>query len=84
MGGHRRCRGPTFDRIGSRLVLSFRHLLIFPCSLPLPGPDVTFVPVSRLTGRVEVEEVAAAVRANTCLVSIMLANNETGVIMVRD
>lgn len=46
--------------------------------------DVTFVSVSRLTGRVEVEEVVAAVRANTCLVSIMLANNETGVIMVSD
>lgn len=43
--------------------------------------DVTFVPVSRLTGRVEVEEVVAAVRPNTCLISIMLANNETGVIM---
>lgn len=40
--------------------------------------------MSRLTGRVEVEEVVAAVRANTCLVSVMLANNETGVIMVRD
>lgn len=48
----------------------------------LSATDVTFVPVSRLTGRVEVEEVVAAVRANTCLVSIMLANNETGVIMV--
>lgn len=45
---------------------------------------MTFVPVSRLTGRVEVEEVVAAVRPNTCLISIMLANNETGVIMVRD
>lgn len=54
------------------------------CSLPLSVTDVTFVPVSRLTGRVEVEEVVAAVRPNTCLISIMLANNETGVIMVRD
>lgn len=54
------------------------------CSLPLSVTDVTFVPVSRLTGRAEVEEVVAAVRPNTCLISIMLANNETGVIMVRD
>lgn len=43
--------------------------------------DVTFVPVSKVTGRVEVEDVIAAVRSNTCLISIMLANNETGVIM---
>lgn len=44
--------------------------------------DVTFVPVSKATARVEVEDVVAMVRPNTCLVSIMLANNETGVIMV--
>ncbi|XP_073332058.1 selenocysteine lyase isoform X2 [Pagrus major] len=31
--------------------------------------------------RVEVEDIIAAVRPNTCLISIMLANNETGVIM---
>ncbi|XP_029938712.1 selenocysteine lyase [Salarias fasciatus] len=43
--------------------------------------DVTFVPVSKVTGRVEVEDVVAAVQSNTCLISIMLANNETGVIM---
>uniref|UniRef100_A0A8D3EB80 Selenocysteine lyase n=1 Tax=Scophthalmus maximus TaxID=52904 RepID=A0A8D3EB80_SCOMX len=43
--------------------------------------DVTFVPVSKTTARVEVEEVVAAVRPNTCLISVMLANNETGVIM---
>ncbi|KAM8953178.1 selenocysteine lyase [Pelodytes ibericus] len=43
--------------------------------------EVTFVPVSSVTGRVEVDDVIAAVRPNTCLVSIMLANNETGVIM---
>ncbi|XP_042371262.1 selenocysteine lyase-like, partial [Plectropomus leopardus] len=43
--------------------------------------EVTFVPVSKLTARVEVEDVIAAVRPNTCLISIMLANNETGVIM---
>ncbi|XP_028259829.1 selenocysteine lyase [Parambassis ranga] len=43
--------------------------------------DVTFVPVSRVTARVEVEDIIAAVRPNTCLISVMLANNETGVIM---
>lgn len=45
--------------------------------------DVTFVPVSKVTARVEVEDIIAMVRPNTCLISIMLANNETGVIMVR-
>ncbi|XP_070765274.1 selenocysteine lyase [Enoplosus armatus] len=43
--------------------------------------DVTFVPVSKVTARVEVEDIIAAVRPNTCLISVMLANNETGVIM---
>lgn len=43
--------------------------------------DVTFVPVSKVTAHVEVEDIIAAVRPNTCLISIMLANNETGVIM---
>ncbi|XP_063771874.1 selenocysteine lyase isoform X2 [Pseudophryne corroboree] len=43
--------------------------------------EVTFVPVSFTTGRVEVDDVVAALRPNTCLISIMLANNETGVIM---
>ncbi|XP_016089593.1 selenocysteine lyase-like [Sinocyclocheilus grahami] len=43
--------------------------------------DVTFVPVSKVTARVEVEDVIAAIRPTTSLVSIMLANNETGIIM---
>lgn len=43
--------------------------------------DVTSVPVSRVTACVEVEDIIAAVRPNTCLISVMLANNETGVIM---
>ncbi|XP_073529135.1 selenocysteine lyase [Phyllobates terribilis] len=43
--------------------------------------EVTFVPVSTTSGRVEVDDVVAAIRPNTCLVSVMLANNETGVIM---
>uniref|UniRef100_A0A3Q3WAM4 Selenocysteine lyase n=1 Tax=Mola mola TaxID=94237 RepID=A0A3Q3WAM4_MOLML len=47
----------------------------------LQRDDVTFVCVSKLTARVEVEDVVAAVRPNTCLISVMLANNETGVVM---
>lgn len=40
------------------------------------------MPVSNVTGRVEVEDVIVAIRPTTCLVSVMLANNETGIIMV--
>ncbi|NXL95401.1 SCLY lyase, partial [Alectura lathami] len=43
--------------------------------------ETTFVPVSPQSGQAEVDDVLAAVRPTTCLVSIMLANNETGVIM---
>ncbi|KAK7813387.1 hypothetical protein U0070_007956 [Myodes glareolus] len=43
--------------------------------------EVTFVPVSKVSGQAEVEDVLTAVRPTTCLVTIMLANNETGVIM---
>lgn len=44
--------------------------------------EVTFVPVSKVNGQAEVEDILAAVRPTTCLVTLMLANNETGVIMV--
>ncbi|NXU12943.1 SCLY lyase, partial [Pardalotus punctatus] len=43
--------------------------------------EATFVPVSPRSGQAEVDDILAAVRPNTCLVSLMLANNETGVIM---
>lgn len=43
--------------------------------------DVTFVPVSKVSGKAEVDDVLAAVRPTTSLVTIMLANNETGVVM---
>ncbi|XP_065097134.1 selenocysteine lyase isoform X2 [Paramisgurnus dabryanus] len=43
--------------------------------------DVTFVPVSNVTARVEVEDIIAAICPTTCFVSVMLANNETGIIM---
>lgn len=37
---------------------------------------------SQGTGCVEVDAVAAAVRPNTVMVTIMLANNETGILQV--
>lgn len=57
--------------------------LIQPASGLLSWPaEATFVPVSPRSGQAEVDEVLTAIRPNTCLVSLMLANNETGVIMV--
>ncbi|NWR64333.1 SCLY lyase, partial [Bucorvus abyssinicus] len=43
--------------------------------------EATFVAVSPQSGRAEVDDVLTAIRPTTCLVSLMLANNETGVIM---
>ena len=48
-------------------------------ALEIKGVDVTYVPVDN-AGRVLVDEVRAAIRSNTKLVSIMLANNEIGTI----
>lgn len=47
--------------------------------LAAEGFEITWLPVDR-AGRVNVEELAAAVRPDTVLVSIMYANNETGTI----
>ncbi|XP_072111819.1 selenocysteine lyase [Mobula birostris] len=41
----------------------------------------TFLPVSKETGCIQVDDVIAAIGPSTCLISIMLANNETGVLM---
>lgn len=43
--------------------------------------DVDFVPVSMSSGQVLIEEIEKLIKPNTCLVTVMLANNETGVIM---
>nr|XP_022335578.1 selenocysteine lyase-like isoform X2 [Crassostrea virginica] len=42
--------------------------------------SVTFVPASSKTGHVMVDDVIAAIRPSTCMISLMLANNETGII----
>ena len=44
--------------------------------------EVTLVGVDPQTGAVKAEEVVNAIKLNTCLVTIMHANNETGVIQV--
>ncbi|XP_064599325.1 selenocysteine lyase-like [Liolophura sinensis] len=42
--------------------------------------EVTNVPASKKTGRVEIDDVISAIRPSTCLITVMTANNETGVI----
>lgn len=44
--------------------------------------DVTEVPVRHSTGAIHVDDVLAAICPTTVLITIMLANNETGVIQV--
>ncbi|KAK3581348.1 hypothetical protein CHS0354_016192 [Potamilus streckersoni] len=46
--------------------------------------EVTFIPASTKTGRVSVESVVEAIKPNTCMITIMSANNETGVIQPLD
>ncbi len=43
------------------------------------GGEVTWIPVDR-AGQLDVHEIAEAIREDTAIVSVMLANNETGVI----
>ena len=45
-------------------------------------PDITYVPVCHTTGRVESADILAAIKSTTIMVTVMLANNETGIIQV--
>lgn len=54
------------------------HAVLHACErLEKLGFDVTYLPVDQ-SGRVAVQEVEAAVRPDTCLISVMYANNEVG------
>jgi cysteine desulfurase len=69
-------------RTGRQIVTTAieHHAVLHTCqSLELFGFEVTYVPPDDL-GRVAVEAVARAIGPETCLVSVMLANNETGTI----
>ncbi len=57
------------------------HAVIEQCeALEQQGVEVTFAPVHR-DGTLDLEALGQAVRSDTALVGVMLANNETGVIM---
>lgn len=47
-------------------------------SLEMEGYDVTYLPVQVATGRVDMDELKAAIRDDTVLVSVMAVNNEIG------
>ena len=47
-------------------------------SLEMEGYDVTYLPVQQATGRVDMDELKAAVRDDTILISVMAVNNEIG------
>ncbi|WP_106768454.1 cysteine desulfurase family protein [Paenibacillus faecalis] len=56
------------------------HAVLHTCEeLEKRGCEVTYVPVDN-TGRVSVEDVAAAIRDNTVLITIMFGNNEVGTV----
>ncbi len=57
------------------------HAVLHTCeALEKKGVEVTYLPVDE-NGMVTAEQVAAAIRENTILVSVMFANNEVGTIM---
>ncbi|MHB8577357.1 MAG: cysteine desulfurase family protein [Dehalococcoidia bacterium] len=76
-------RGAAYAAGGRRHIVTTRiehHAVLHTCErLRDEGFDVTFLPVDR-EGFVTPEQVAAAVRDDTALVTIMEANNEVGTI----
>lgn len=71
-------------RRGKRHILStaFEHHAVLHTleRLGQEGFDIELLPVGR-TGTVTAEQVAAAIREDTCLVTVMYANNEIGSVM---
>lgn len=72
----------TAQRRGKHIITSAieHHAVLHTCEfLQQQGFDVTYVPVNS-EGRVAVDQIAAALRDDTVLVTIMYANNEVGTI----
>jgi cysteine desulfurase len=49
-------------------------------SLEQEGYDVTYLPVMHATGRIDMDELKAAIRNDTILISVMAVNNEIGTV----
>lgn len=69
-------------RAGGHVITSTteHHAVLNACKhLEEEGCDVTYVPVDR-SGRVKPDDIRRALQPNTRLISVMMANNETGVL----
>jgi cysteine desulfurase len=69
------------DRRPHVVISAVEHHAVLDTAMTLAadGVDVDLIPVDE-TGRVNPADVAASIRPDTCLVSVMLANNEIGTI----
>lgn len=67
---------------GHIITTTIEHHAVLDCAheLAAEGCDVTFLPVTPHTGQVDPAALAAAVRSDTLLVSVMAANNEIGTV----
>ncbi|MFD1772851.1 cysteine desulfurase family protein [Paenibacillus rhizophilus] len=74
--------GAAHSRKGGHIITTAieHHAVLHACrELEKEGYSLTYLPVDR-TGRVAPEDLAAALREDTFLISIMLANNEVGTV----
>lgn len=77
-----RCVADTYrNELMHIVTTAIEHLSVLNAcrSLEHRGIEITYLPVDN-TGRISVDKVKAAIKSNTKLVSIMLANNEIGTI----
>lgn len=78
-----KCAADVGEKNGKKHIITTvfeHHAVLHTCEyLEKHGFEVTYLPVDEL-GLVHVEEVEKAIRPDTCLVSVMFANNEIGTI----
>lgn len=74
---------PDMDAVPHIITTNIEHDAI---KLPLEvlvkegKASVTFIPVSKETGTVDINDIISNIRPNTRIITVMLANNETGMI----
>ncbi|NEW04551.1 cysteine desulfurase [Paenibacillus sp. SYP-B3998] len=71
------------DKVGKKHIITTQiehHAVLHPCErLESLGYEVTYLPVDP-TGLIQIEDVEAAIRPDTALISMMYVNNEVGTI----